>query len=75
MTENTRLAPPTHRINGLRREIAVALAVKAVLLWGIWLLAFRGHGAGPRPDAADLFASAPSAPGHNQPKEASHDVR
>jgi hypothetical protein len=46
----------------LRREIIVALSIKVLLLFGLWLLIFRSGGDTPRP-AADiggrLFATPP----------------
>ena len=48
--------PPSPR-KTLRREIAAALLIKVVLLWGLWYLAFRHEGDKPaaKPDIAELF--------------------
>jgi len=70
--------PPLPR-KTLRREIAVALIIKVVLLWGLWYLAFRHDGDKPvaKPDIADLFrptkASMPPQPSAN-PKEKPHAI-
>ena len=50
--------PPSPR-RTLRREIAAALLIKAVLLWGLWYVAFRHDGDKPanKPDIAELFRS------------------
>lgn len=51
------LPPSPHRT--LQREIVVALIIKAVLLWGLWYVAFRYDGDKPvaKPDIAELFRS------------------
>ncbi len=65
--------PPSPR-RTLQREIAAALLIKAVLLWGLWYVAFRHDGDKPaaKPDIADFFrptkASTPPQSSAN-PKE------
>ncbi|HLF96222.1 MAG TPA: hypothetical protein VI457_03680 [Methylococcaceae bacterium] len=51
------------RAGELRREIAAALLLKAILLLGLWALIFRWNGERPaaRPDVAERFAL-PSSP-------------
>ncbi|MEI7866578.1 MAG: hypothetical protein WCI11_01705 [Candidatus Methylumidiphilus sp.] len=52
---STALPPSPHRT--LQREIAVALIIKAVLLWGLWYVAFRHDSDKPaaKPDIAEFF--------------------
>ncbi len=52
----------------LSREIAAALLIKLVLLWGLWYVAFRYDGDKPvtKPNIADLFRyTKASMPPHN----------
>ena len=54
--------PPSPR-SALRREIAAALLIKVVLLWGLWYVAFRHDGDKPanKPDIAELFRATKSS--------------
>ena len=60
---------------GLSREIAAALLVKLVLLWGLWYLAFHHGKPASKPDIAEIFRP-PQAQGLPlQSQENFYDIR
>ena len=56
----------------LGREIAIALAFKAVLLTALWFAVFRPDPRQPKPQVSDLFQPKPIPSIH---QEKTHDVR
>jgi hypothetical protein len=79
MPSRASTALPLSPSKTLRREIAAALIIKVVLLWGLWYVAFRHDGDKPvaKPDIAELFRPAKASPppqSSANPKEKPHAI-